>query len=75
MQNLTTGVKNRNYKIKEINITNKSMLYRLKALGLTKGSHIKIKQKCLLSGPSVIEINGQFLSIRQRDARLIELEG
>ncbi|MDU3674686.1 MAG: ferrous iron transporter A, partial [Staphylococcus epidermidis] len=30
--------------------------------------------KCLLNGPSVVEVNGQHLSLRQRDARLITLE-
>ncbi|MCJ1655534.1 FeoA domain-containing protein [Staphylococcus sp. NRL 16/872] len=74
MLNLTKGIKDRNYKVEAINIKNKSMLYRLSAFGLTKGTTIKIKQKCLLNGPSVVEINGQYLSIRQRDAHLIVLE-
>lgn len=50
------------------------MLYRLGALGLKKGSLVSIKRKCLFNGPSVIEINGQYLSIRQSDARQIALE-
>ena len=50
------------------------MLYRLGAMGVTKGSEISIKQQCLLNGPSIVEINGQYLSIRQSDARLIALE-
>ena len=56
------------------NLNNKSMLYRLGALGLKKGSLVSIKRKCLFNGPSVIEINGQYLSIRQSDARQIALE-
>lgn len=50
------------------------MLYRLGAFGLNIGSEISIKQKCLLNGPSVVEVNGQYLSLRQSDARLIALE-
>lgn len=74
MLNLMTGMKNKQYKVKSINLNNKSMLYRLGALGLKKGSSVSIKRKCLFNGPSVIEINGQYLSIRQSDARQIALE-
>ena len=51
-----------------------NMLYRLSAFGLTDGSTIKIKQKCLFKGPCIIEINGQQLSIRHCDACCIALE-
>lgn len=74
MLNLMTGMKNKQYKVKSINLNNKSMLYHLGALGLKKGSLVSIKRKCLFNGPSVIEINGQYLSIRQSDARQIALE-
>ncbi|MEJ7346173.1 FeoA domain-containing protein, partial [Staphylococcus haemolyticus] len=52
----------------------KNMLYRLSALGIKKGSEVCIKRKCLFNGPSIIEVNGQFLCIRQSDARNITLE-
>lgn len=74
MLNLKTGVKNKEYKIKCIDLNNKNMLYRLGSLGLKKGSVVSIKRKCLFNGPSVIEINGQQLCIRQSDARHITLE-
>ena len=74
MISVNNGVKNKKYKEKHIGISNKNMLYRLGALGLNIGSEISIKQKCLLNGPSVVEVNGQHLSLRQRDARLITLE-
>ncbi|EFU83058.1 FeoA domain protein [Staphylococcus lugdunensis] len=72
--NLKTGIKNKNYKVKSISICNKNMLYRLSALGIKKGSEVCIKRKCLFNGPSIIEVNGQFLCIRQSDARNITLE-
>ncbi|EES41736.1 FeoA domain protein [Staphylococcus caprae M23864:W1] len=74
MLNVKNGLKDKKYRIKHIGITNKKMLYRLGAMGVTKGSEISIKQQCLLNGPSIVEINGQYLSIRQSDARLIALE-
>ncbi|MCG1299570.1 FeoA domain-containing protein [Staphylococcus epidermidis] len=74
MISVNNGVKNKKYRVKHIGISNKNMLYRLGALGLNIGSEISIKQKYLLNGPSVVEVNGQYLSLRQRDARLITLE-
>jgi ferrous iron transport protein A len=75
MINVSTASKDKKYVVKQIEyIQNKNMLYRLGAFGLNVGSKISIKQKCLLNGPSVVEINGQCVSIRQRDARLIMLE-
>ena len=74
MISVNNGVKNKKYRVKHIGISNKNMLYRLGALGLNIRSEISIKQKCLLNGPSVVEVNGQYLSLRQRDARLITLE-
>ena len=74
MISVNNGVKNKKYRVKHIGISNKNMLYRLGALGLNIGSETSIKQKCLLNGPSVVEVNGQYLSLRQRDARLITLE-
>lgn len=66
---------NRRYKIKQINIHNRNMQHRLSALGLHTGSVIKLKQKCLLHGPCIIEIEGQQISIRHCDACHIVLEG
>ncbi|MBL7564690.1 FeoA family protein [Staphylococcus saccharolyticus] len=74
MISINNGEKNKKYRVKHIGITNKNMLYRLGAFGLNIGSEISIKQKCLLNGPSVVEVNGQYLSLRQSDARLIALE-
>jgi len=74
MISVNNGVKNKKYKVKHIGISNKNMLYRLGALGLNIGSKISIKQQCLLNGLSVVEVSGQHLSLRQRDARLITLE-
>ncbi|MHC9401829.1 FeoA family protein [Staphylococcus epidermidis] len=74
MINVNIASKDKKYVVKQIDIQNKNMLYRLGAFGLNVGSKISIKQKCLLNGPSVVEINGQYVSIRQRDARLIMLE-
>ncbi|MRF34232.1 ferrous iron transporter A [Staphylococcus xylosus] len=74
MLNLKTGILDKNYKIKGIEIKNKHMTQRLNALGLTPGSKLKIKQKCLFSGPCILEINGQNLSIRSCDACHILLE-
>ena len=68
MISVNNGVKIKNIELKHIGISNKNMLYRLGALGLNIGSEISIKQKCLLNGPSVVEVNGQHLSLRQRDA-------
>lgn len=50
------------------------MIQRLNALGVTPGSNVKIKQKCLFRGPCILEINGQNLSIRGCDACHILLE-
>ena len=52
----------------------KSPSCRLHALGLTHGTKIKIKQKCLFKGPCILEMNGQNLSIRGCDACQIFLE-
>ncbi|CDR26142.1 FeoA family protein [Staphylococcus schweitzeri] len=74
MLNVRNGEKNKLYRIKQIDINNMNMLYRLSAFGLTDGSTIKIVQKCLFKGPCIIEINGQQLSIRHCDACCIALE-
>lgn len=74
MLNLKTGILERNYKIKGMKIKNTHMIQRLNALGVTPGSNIKIKQKCLFRGPCILEINGQNLSIRGCDACHILLE-
>ena len=57
MINVSTASKDKKYVVKQIDIQNKNMLYRLGAFGLNVGSKISIKQKCLLNGPSVVEIN------------------
>ncbi|EHJ08961.1 FeoA family protein [Staphylococcus simiae] len=74
MLSIKTGEKNKQYRIKHIDIDNVNMRYRLSAFGLTDGSTIKIKQKCLFKGPCIIETNGQQVSIRQCDACRIALE-
>lgn len=68
MLNLKTGVLEKNYTVTDLKIRNKHMLQRLHTLGLTHGTKIKIKQKCLFKGPCILEINGQNLSIRGCDA-------
>ncbi|MGW7907239.1 FeoA family protein [Staphylococcus pseudoxylosus] len=74
MLNLKTGILEKNYKIKGMEIENKYLIQRLNALGLAPGSNVKIKQKCLFRGPCILEINGQNLSVRGCDACHILLE-
>ena len=50
MINVNTASKDKKYVVKQIDIQNKNMLYRLGAFGLNVGSKISIKQKCLLNG-------------------------
>ena len=68
MLNIKSALKNKKYKIKQIDINNKDMIYRLNAFGIRVGSDIKV------NGPCVIEISGQQVSIRHCDACQIALE-
>ncbi|AGC89670.1 FeoA domain-containing protein [Staphylococcus warneri] len=74
MLNIKSALKNKKYKIKQIDINNKDMIYRLNAFGIRVGSDIKVKQRCMFNGPCVIEISGQQVSIRHCDACQIALE-
>lgn len=74
MLNLETALKNKKYKVKQIDIENKNMIYRLNAFGIRAGADIQIKQRCMFKGPCVIEISGQQVSIRNCDACLIAVE-
>lgn len=74
MLSINSGTLKKNYKIKNIKIKNQYMRHRLNALGLTNGTKLKIKQRCLFKGPCILEVNGQCLSIRGYDACQIELE-
>lgn len=74
MLNLKTGILEKNYKVKDMKIKNSHIIQRLNALGLTHGSNVKIKQKCLFKGPCILEVNDQTLSIRGCDACHILLE-
>ena len=46
MINVSTASKDKKYVVKQIDIQNKNMLYRLGAFGLNVGSKISIKQMC-----------------------------
>ena len=48
---------------------------RLMDLGIREGTMISITRRGLWGGPIIIEYKGQFIGIRQREARLLEVIG
>ncbi|ANF95307.1 FeoA family protein [Paenibacillus bovis] len=48
---------------------------RLMDLGIREGTKISITRRGLWGGPIIIEYKGQFIGIRQREARLLEVVG
>ncbi|WP_235338314.1 FeoA family protein [Paenibacillus wulumuqiensis] len=46
---------------------------RLMDLGVREGTVISITRRGLWGGPVIIEYKGQFIGLRQREARLLEV--
>lgn len=59
--------------IESLSEIDRKLRRRLTSLGFHKGSKLRVKQKAIWNGPCVIESKGQMISIRYKDASLIEV--